>query len=165
MKSLRLLLFNECDRSCKLCVNKQHDLSQVPKVVTFAEFNEVILTGGEPLLKPDLVLSTIKRIREENSCPIYMYTAKVNDPLVFLQVLEALDGVTVTLHTKKDVLPFLRINDAIEAQSDIYKNKSLRLSVFRNIEVPVQLSHWIVKKDLVWRKDCPLPENEVFMRL
>jgi hypothetical protein len=49
----------------------------------------------------------------------------------------------------------------------IYKTrkKSLRLNVFKGVSVPKTWSNWIVKKNMVWIKNCPLPEDEVFMKL
>jgi len=47
------------------------------------------------------------------------------------------------------------------------KSVSLRLNIFKGIYIPevVDLSLWKVKKDMEWISNCPLPEDEVFMKL
>jgi hypothetical protein len=43
--------------------------------------------------------------------------------------------------------------------------KSLRLNVFKGVSLAeLNLSCWKVKPNIKWIKNCPLPEDEVFMR-
>ena len=72
------------------------------------------------------------------------------------------DGVTLTLHTQGDVAGFYRLNEKLLTAR--LEPKSLRLNVFKGIKVDVPI-YWQVKWDIVWLKNCPLPSNEVFMRL
>ena len=106
MKTLRLLLFRECDRACKGCCNKDWDLDNLEVCQSFKGYKEIILTGGEPMLNPALVKATVNKIRSENfMAKVYMYTAKVNT-LSIVDILDYLDGLTVTLHEQKDVEDF-----------------------------------------------------------
>jgi hypothetical protein len=42
----------------------------------------------------------------------------------------------------------------------------MRLNVFKGVDLTgVDVTHWKVRTDIEWVKDCPLPEGEVFMRL
>jgi hypothetical protein len=45
--------------------------------------------------------------------------------------------------------------------------RGMRLNVFEGVTIPedTDLSLWKVKEQMVWIKDCPLPQDEVFMRL
>ena len=95
--------------------------------------------------------------------PIIVYTAKVDMIEDVLWVLEAVDGLTVTLHEPADVEPFLRL-DTFISEGDV-KGKSLRLNVFKGIEVPKLKHNWEIKDNIERIDDYPLPENEVFMRL
>jgi hypothetical protein len=46
------------------------------------------------------------------------------------------------------------------------KSKSLRLNVFHGISLKgIDTSCWIIKKDMKWIKNCPLPKDEVLKRL
>lgn len=162
---LRLLLTEECNRSCKGCCNKGWDLSSIPVCISYEGFEEILITGGEPLIKPGLLFATIINIRMVTDTPIYIYTAYREDPARLWRFLSLVDGITLTLHTKKDVAAFKELNDMVIRYLPA-GSKSLRLNVFKGIELTgIDTSRWIVKKDMVWIKDCPLPENEEFMRV
>lgn len=158
MKKLRLLVTKQCNRSCEGCCNKYWNLDSLPICTSFKEYDEVLLTGGEPALKPLVVLRTIQKIREQNpEAKIFIYSANIMS-CTFTSIT---DGITYTLHEQSDVKDFLVVNDVID------KSKSNRLNIFKGITLPkdIDLSGWKVKDNMVWDKDCPLPENEVLMRL
>ena len=67
----------------------------------------LMLTGGEPMLRHNLVLDTIKAIRSQSDAKIIMYTANLEEPHNIVQVIRALDGITVTLHDQHDVQEFI----------------------------------------------------------
>lgn len=163
MKKLRLLLFDTCNRSCAGCCNKGFDLPSLPVLRDFTSWDEVYLTGGEPMLNPALVFETICRFHA--TARHYLYTAKVDDLPAVLSLLGFLAGLTLTLHDQGDVAPFLALNERL--LGSLNPRWSLRLNVFRGVTIPdgTNLSLWKVKPDMVWVKDCPIPEGEVFMRL
>lgn len=156
MKQLRLLLTPICNRACEGCCNKQWNLDELPVVKSYAGYELIMLTGGEPMLFPDLVRCVIVDIRMQTNAPIYLYTARTQG---LLEMLPFLGGVTLTLHEQSDVAPFQAFNR--------YKlTGSLRLNVFDGIDLgDVDLSRWQVKQNIQWIEDCPLPVDEVFMRL
>lgn len=161
---LRLLLLSECNRSCKGCCNKDWDLDALKVCESFKGYDEIILTGGEPLLNPGLIRETVRRIRAESSAPIYLYTAWRDDPWLLATTLMLVDGITLTLHTRKDTEPFEEFNKVIKFLG--IEGKSLRLNVFHGVSTgKADLSNWVVKKNMRWIKDCPLPTDEVFMRV
>lgn len=69
MKKLRLLLFKECHRGCEGCCNKDWDLKSLLKADNFLPYDEILLTGGEPMLDPLLVIDAAERIRAQGSTP------------------------------------------------------------------------------------------------
>ena len=164
MKELRLLLFKDCNRKCRGCCNKDWDLDNLPTCKSFKGYKTIMLTSGEPMLNPDLVMQTILKIRKQNkSVNIYMYTAKINDYAIpYLNCV--LDGITLTLHNQSDVKNFVKFNNKL---SVLYKLKSLRLNIFKGVKLPkdIDLSYWKVKRNIKWIKNCPLPKHEVFMKL
>ena len=112
------------------------------------------------MLYPELIRETVKRIRAETDAPIVMYTAWRESAEDLVSILEVLNGITLTLHTRKDTAPFERLAPMVPA------GKSLRLNVFHGVSVgSADVSAWKVKKEIRWIKDCPLPNDEVFMRL
>ena len=161
--NLRLLLTEECNRTCKGCCNNGFELQALPVCESFTGFDMIIITGGEPLLKFSELCEIVRRIRLETSAPIIIYTAYREDPDLLMKALELVDGITLTLHTRKDTEPFVKFNELI-AKSPLTQ-KSLRLNVFNGVSTGgADLSNWQVKRNIRWIKDCPLPTDEVFMR-
>jgi hypothetical protein len=161
---LRLLITESCDRDCAGCCNKQWDLAGLEVETDFSQYDEILLTGGEPMLNPDKVIKLAKRIRDESAAKIYVYTAKVDDIRATLDVLRVTDGITLTLHEQSDVPDFFRLSETLFMIGPI-EGKSLRLNIFKGISVSVPMRYWQVKDDIEWIKDCPLPKDEVFKRL
>lgn len=135
----------------------------------------IILTGGEPLLKPDLVLQAIDEIREQNlHCGIILYTAKVDDLESIRNILfhrrkegVGIDGITLTLHTQRDVKHFNIFNQVLKSMSYLidWKPYSFRLNIFKGIKLNgIDPGPWQLKENIQWIKKCPLPINEVFKR-
>lgn len=169
MRSLRLLLFEECNRACPGCVNKDWDLNALEVETSFDGYDEIILTGGEPMLRPDLVIDVVEEIRKKTDTKIYMYTAKVDKLISILSVLKILDGITVTLHNKGDLKAFKKFNELLDYcrknKFGDYIDKSFRLNVFKGIDITdIDTSAWKVKSEIKWIRDCPLPVHEVFKR-
>lgn len=164
IQKLRLLLFENCNRDCEGCCNKYWDLTAVPDCNDYSGYKIVMLTGGEPMLRPALVLDTIRAIRKVNpTVLIYLYTAKVDSTRMSLSVLDKLDGMTVTLHEQSDLEPWKRFASALDPYDWA---KSLRLNVFAEVELgDADTCGWDVRDSMVWDTDCPLPDNEVLMRL
>jgi pyruvate-formate lyase-activating enzyme len=156
----------ECNRSCVGCCNKDWDLDALPKCYNYAGYDEILITGGEPMLYPERVKKIVKEIRAENStAKIYMYTAQSIDWSTFIELLTVLDGITLTLHTQADVVPFLRLNEQLNTRWPITITKSLRLNVFDGIfYADRHIVFWNIKDGIEWIKDRPLPTDEVFMQ-
>lgn len=163
MKKLRLLLFTDCDRKCPGCCNNDWDLAALPECTSYAGYDEVLITGGEPLLRPKLVQDVIWQIRQQNpSTRIYVYTAKLFPVGAAMNILRIADGVTVTLHEQSDVGQFGFFNAGLPEY--LIMRRSLRLNVFKGVDLNLNTDGWVVKRDLEWQKDCPLPADEIFMR-
>ena len=157
---LRLLVTKDCNKSCQKCCNKQFNLDTLPVCESYKGYDEIILTGGEPMLYPEMVLKLLQTIRDETGTPIYMYTAKV-DGIESVAIYKQLDGITVTLHDQKDVLPFWYFLLALNTD-----NKSKQVNIFKGVDAThLFLWNWNVKNNIDWIEDCPLPQNEVFMRV
>jgi len=161
---LRLLLWPDCNRACPGCCNKNWDLDRLQVAENYLGFDEVILTGGEPMLKPSLVIAAAAEVRQECVAgAIYVYTAKVDDVYWAREVLEHVDGFTVSLHQQEDLAAWQRFDAALSSRH--YYTKSLRLNVFEGIRMPSQLPlWWHVKTAVKWLDPCPLPAGETFMR-
>lgn len=162
MPKLRLLVTPRCTRSCPGCCNNSWDLDALPQVQDFSPYDEVLLTGGEPMLVYNTLPALVQRVRAVNPhARIYMYTAMLHPALIKV-ILPIIDGITLTLHEPADAVRF----HAYLKTKCFPHNKNLRLNVFEGVDIShLNLKGWIVKDHMVWIKDCPLPEGEVFMRL
>jgi hypothetical protein len=164
MKSLRLILWDDCLRQCKDCANRAPEAvnAEVLDRSTIDQYDEIILTGGEPLLYPQRLVRAMTYIRTQMkpSAKMYVYTAMPHPVEAFIKMLKLADGVTLTLHSQRDV------RDAGIATAYIIDNllahKSLRLHSF-GATVPEWKNVWEYK-DKVWLEECPLPENETLRR-
>ena len=166
---LRLLLFEDCNRSCEGCCNKDWDLKNLPVCMDYSPYDVIMLTGGEVMLDPMLVFKTIRAIRRANSkAKIYIYTAYLKDIGPMTGLLADADGLCVTLHEQADIDAWKQFGRYLYAP---LPEKSLRLNIFKGVELSdedikkASVAEWVVKRDIEWIKDCPLPSDEVFMRL
>ena len=164
MKILRLLITKDCNRSCGGCCNKQWNLETLPIVKSFDGYDQIILTGGEPLMDSKLlntvyILKGLFAVQAE----IYVYTAHARN---VNSILNHVDGVTLTLHEQKDLIEFRELNEFL-LKRPAYHGLSLRLNVFREVKLPfdLDLNLWKVKRNIDWIEDCPLPTDEEFMRI
>ena len=159
---LRLLITKYCTHHCEGCCNNDWDLNNLPIVTSFKDFDEILITGGEPIIRWKRVIDIIKKIREENkSVKIYMYCALIYHNALFNKLFPLLDGITLTLHTQED-------KEILFQEIPYFKDikKSLRLNVFKGVDISdLDLSNWKIKENIKWIKNCPLPQDEVFMRL
>lgn len=162
-KKLRLLITTHCHKRCEGCCNKDWDLKNLPICTDFSGYDEILITGGEPFLYRVHLLIILAQIRKANpTCKLYIYTA-FDDDLTIEKLLskDIIDGITFTLHDSEDIRVLQMLDSTLEGM----KNKSLRLNIFKGIEVPELKSSWIIKDNIEWIKDCPLPVGEVFMRI
>lgn len=173
-KKLRLIVTTKCPNNCHLCCNKSLDMQKIP-VVDRWDYDEIIITGGEPALFPKRLQYLTKAIR-------YVTTAMGRNPKLllytsnceygeWLRLTKWFDGITLTPHTKNDIAYFKKLNNEMLRhwwEFTDYGNKeiSLRLYAFPEIKdfLPENLMRWQVK-DLEWKSDCPVPEGEDLRRI
>ena len=164
-KKLRLLLFEECNRNCEGCCNKDWNLKTLPIAKDFYNYNKIMVTGGEPMLRPKYLINTLINLRyKAPNALLILYTAKVDDLLHTFKVLKFIDGMTLTLHEQSDVKYLVKF-DILLSKSNFYLNEYFRLNVFKGIKIPKLLNNWKIKENVEWIKNCPLPKDEIFMRL
>lgn len=170
-KKLRLFLWADCHRDCEGCCNKQFDLPNLPVCENYEGYDLIMLTGGEPMLYPDRLKQVIAEIREQTEAPIVLYTAKTDDAKALVEIMELVDGITVTLHQQSDVLPLIALDERHSRYISAYCNqkptpRSYRINVFKGVDFdPGDVAgKWNVKDEIEWIPDCPLPEGETLQR-
>ena len=103
-KTARVIITSKCDRKCPGCCNSKLDYTSLAKVIggitALKDYEEVVITGGEPMINPAQLYTVIKMLRKQNKRQkIYLYTAclTMDDHPV---ILKHLDGITVTVHAE-----------------------------------------------------------------
>ncbi len=165
---LRLLLLEDCPRSCKWCANQFWDLKSLPIEDQFDQYDEIMLTGGEPMLEPQLVMDTVKKIKDTSNAKIFLYTAKTDlqtIPALF-SVLPYIDGLSVTVLNGGDAQQLYYLNRLLQTSwnTSIRRDTLFKINVFENFNFGFDTSLWKIKHKK-WFKHKHLPENEVFKRL
>lgn len=164
---LRLVVTSKCHNRCPMCCNNRFDLNELPTIDRL-NYDEIMITGGEPMLYVDDVINLVISIRGVAAClevspKIYFYTA-VPDATATLDALDYMDGAVVTPHTAKDVAEFIKLNKALP----VNHCKSLRLNLFPEVKklfpADIDLSKWVIK-EMQWIKDCPVPDGEDLRRI
>lgn len=173
-KKLRLLVTTKCPNKCPMCCNNSWDFSSLP-VVDRLNYEEIMITGGEPLLYVNKLCTLVDSIRTVTSTmgiepKLYVYTS-VCDWMKLSEVIDHVDGVVLTPHNRESVEAFKESNELINAYTILvnnpFNNKSLRLNLFPDIEKYIKdedLSRWQVK-EMKWIKDCPVPQGKDFRRI
>jgi len=188
-KRCRLLLTAKCPNNCPLCCNKQYNLENDIPVISRWDYDEFILTGGEPLKFPTLVKEAICDIKGitnfMGSYPkFYLYTS-ICDVYTWDYILPYLDGITYTIHNNaKDLIRLIEVlrnfsngYDSVFGGLSNITSKSIRLNLFPESKDLVDtelaltshswdnVSDYFHIKPIEWQDNCPIPEGEDFRRI
>lgn len=176
-KKLRLVVTEKCHNKCPLCCNNRFDLSQLP-VVDRWDYEEIMITGGEPLLFADRVVdlaSSITALQNAmgiNPSRLYLYTslpAEIDGWSNLSWVAYWFNGICITPHTKRDVETFIDTISSTTFARLLANRCSMRLNLFADVrklieDSDIDLSDWKIKH-MEWIKDCPVPEGEDLRRI
>lgn len=171
-KKLRLLVTANCPNRCPMCCNKQFKFDEIP-VVDRLDYDEIMITGGEPMLYPENLERLCKSIREVTAQmgrkpKIYLYTARCSWRNFERAINHYVDGVVFAPHSKDDIAFFREINNNLlkKVRYGYEIEQSLRLKVFPEVRdaLPENLKCWQVQAS-EWIENCPLPEGEDFRRV
>lgn len=170
MNKLRLLVTKECGLNCALCQNKHWDLDALPAITDFSVYDEILLTGGEPMLDGWRTINIINYIRKNSGAKIYMYTAETRVTLDLLSAVSILDGIAITIHQHSYIPYFYFFDRSLPPYQWAY-SKQYRLNIFnREIYEMIERDQnkffmtWELKKKK-WLKEKVLPADETFGRL
>lgn len=171
-KKARVIMTLDCNRGCPGCGNTL-PTSDVPiKIASIddvLEYDEIILTGGEPMLHFDELFRVAERIKmsgvRETPPVVYLYTALLGQGLQTLWSRRLIDGIHFTLHdgcSDKDIRDLkqlswllqyvpLGFSSRLAIDSRVYDKYDLSNIDFRN---------WDVIRRLQWLTECPIPKDE-----
>lgn len=190
-KRCRLLLTTKCPNNCPLCCNKQFDLFKDVPIIDRWNYDEFILTGGEPLMNITTLLDFIYNLTAIHkymgtSPKIYLYTSICN-PHIWDEIIPFFDGITYTVHTQqnaKELITLITVLTNPEMGYDsMFQNlqdinqKSIWLNLFPEAKTLIDvelantnlswdsISRFFKIRQMEWRENCPIPEGEDFRRI
>jgi MoaA/NifB/PqqE/SkfB family radical SAM enzyme len=167
----RVMVTKKCNRNCKGCCNEQEgflDIEKVSSVTDLLKYEEIIITGGEPMLIAEKVLHFVESLREEHcySGKIYLYTALYNTYLhrFYDNLFRYIDGLHFSIHAEagdQEIIELKEFSGLLPKSGRL----SLRLIIDRRLYgrydfSNIDFSKWSVVRKLKWQKVCRLPENE-----
>ena len=148
---LLLLITKQCHRNCRWCCNKFRNLEALPFCDSYENYEEIIITGGEPTLFSDQIVSLAKEIRKENNtASLTLYTTRTEN---LPQMGEVFDKIFFTIHNSHQIGDLLRVE----------KKFMKKVQILSFVEVSEIFPDVV---NLHWDKTpFPIPGDEVFMRL
>ena len=165
----RVLLTKECFRSCSYCCNNYPEtmksLVAVDRVTDLLKYDEICLTGGEPLQDYRRTLQ-VASILKGYGKKVFLYTTMWSSK--FDPILALLDGIHYTVHNPchwADSKMLFDFQESLKlcSVSTKFAKGSYRLyidpDVKRNLTINPSLFTRIESKP--WMKDgeCPVPED------
>jgi organic radical activating enzyme len=167
----RVIVTALCNRHCPNCCNQQEIFDTAARIKSTKEllaFEEVIITGGEPMLISNKVIMFLHELRYHfrYTGKIYIYTALYNETLKmdYRELLKYIDGIHYTVHFEaldKEISELRDLSQMLPKRSRL----SFRLSIdtrlygkydFSNID----FSAWSVVRRMIWLDKCKLPDDK-----
>ncbi len=161
----RVLITKLCNRACPGCCNKLPWFESTCRSVSLDEirgYDEIMLTGGEPLLEPEKLIEVAWAVLGQNlRAKLYLYTALWTDELP--RITGLFDGIHFTLHAdpvQRDLDGFQHVQRLAGA------TPRLSWRCFIDDRVPLDLltihpEVWDRFEHKPWLEDCPLPEDDL----
>lgn len=171
----RVIVTKKCNRKCPGCCNNYLGLVDKVSFEDLMKYDEISITGGEPMLISERVVELIHRLRFNGyQGKIWLYTANVHKLKRYWaveMVIDEVDGITFTLHhsnkedkLKSDLYDLRRLDQYLSESDRTGKSDRLYIdSRVVNQEYIDSLNYkWNVMKSLEWKEngDCPLPDGE-----
>ena len=163
-KTARVIVTLACNRKCPGCCNETiGKVASIGDISVLSDYEEVVITGGEPMLNPDSLLRFIKALKKQNKRQrVYLYTAclSMDD---YGKILNQLDGITVTLDaeaTDDDIRNLKYMSHNLYGE-----DLDMRLFIDRRVYEKYDLSNiclktWDVVRKLEWKEKCDPADNE-----
>ena len=165
----RLIMFLDCPRACQGCANTYPAIREAMQPISSLDalepYEEILLTGGEPMYRPATTLDFLARIRRRfPDKRVYLYVSMIHQ-----RALEAalphLHGLQFTLHVDagpKEVedLYFLQLMLVLHGREGA--SYRLKIADAATVAVSPAADLWTRIDRKPWRTkgDCVVPAHE-----
>lgn len=172
-KTARIIITLDCNRNCPYCVNKYEHIIKRAKEVNeydlgdaFSGYDELVITGGEPLLNIGRTEKILKKLCALYDSKIYLYTALYHEGLY--RIMNYIDGLTYTVHSMDDWVDYDAFHDMQKTIADYYQDKEFRLTLNPNIKKQLGIYPYLWKviksKNFKSKELCAiLPHETLFI--
>jgi len=128
-----------------------------------ARFDEIIITGGEPLLFLDQLIDLTEKL---SGARTILYTSVPSYSKLFA-VFHLFAGVTITLHDNEDAIRFNRHFQKYFGNDNGFPLPQFFVRIYDSVTAHVELFPTAQYKSCKWvdPKDCKLQPNEELFRL
>ena len=130
MKKARLITTLECPRNCEGCCNTQSMIKSatvIENIEDLKSYNEINITGGEPVMFPEKLIKLLKRIYKFKPNPtMYLYMSICN-VIYDYKICSIVDGINYTIHsecTPGDISMFVNYQESLRKYEKIISKRS-----------------------------------------
>jgi len=164
MNKARIITTLQCTRHCKLCSNKMLRVETKAvwcKLTDIGNYDEYILTGGEPLIDIGRIIDIAWHLKNEHPrSEIYLYTTLFSMHSMD-ELMKYIDGITYSVHVpflSSDRYHFMNMQNF----ANRHPNKSFRLWIDQHVNgyLEIRPADWDRITVAPMLKDCKLPEDE-----
>jgi len=167
--SARLIMFLDCPRACRGCANTYPAIRDAMRPITSLDalepYEEILLTGGEPMFRPATTLNFLARIRRRfPDKRVYLYVSMMNQRAIEA-ALPHLDGLQFTLHVDAgpdDVEDMHSLQLLIASHGRREASYRLKIAETATVAVSPSADIWTRIDRKPWRTegDCVVPAHE-----
>jgi len=173
----RVLITEECNRRCSGCCNTYSQIMRHAQYIGSLmdlpqELDEIMITGGEPMLYPEKTQRIAGELRDRYpSSRLYLYSSLYHDNLE--NIIPTLDGFHYTIHEgakERDLTLLDRLQGLLQRHKEDWSDKSFRLYVDDRVDLPVRIvpnvwsqvriSKWLTEQELLKQQPDGLPAKE-----
>ena len=182
----RLIVTRACNRQCAGCCNWNIGKGIIPEprrvelLEDLMRYEEVMITGGEPVLVPFLAHGIAANLRARNyTGRILLYSATFERDF-YERIAPYIDGIHFTLHaeaTSRDIFDFMAFQDWATHRGEVRGPKvsyhpvnplSVRAYIDPRVQGEVVIRPSVFKrlevKPWIDEGECPLPEGEELLQ-
>ena len=130
-KTARVIVTYRCDRKCENCCNEHIRNAPEVQFEDLLEYDEIVITGGEPMLIAMRVFGLVHRLLDRKfRGRIWLYTATFNaNSWEHKMLIRYVDGITYTFHADYTNRDISRLKDLTEFLNSGGLSGSYRLMV------------------------------------
>jgi hypothetical protein len=173
ISTARVIVTRKCNRECLKCVNdqQQESIRILESDEELSGYDEIIITGGEPLLFPQKLHRFIENTHKLNRWKRVILYTTAPDYFALMRLRRHFVGITISLYTDEDVRRFNFWANILERDLEIHPSAHsfpiIRVREFfeEHTEKPAYDCSFVEFKMCKRKELCTLAPNETLFEL